>query len=109
MEKGEKSILEIIKVGADLQPLGRISIHVLSAEERCNYGGHPRAVLPQPVVFQDPGGFRGRHGNGGFPLLSGYYRELGEIRKGKGIYWGLLRVQKIGDGGMQLRNSHQGD
>lgn len=98
------SILEVLDVGADLEPLSRVAGDIARAKNRGDDGGYPSAVLRKPISLENAG-YRLRTISGG--LLRGDHGDLREIGQCDGVDGRLLRVEVRRDQRVNLRTAHQ--
>lgn len=80
-------ILEIVEIGADLEPLSWVTGNIMGAIKSGNDGGDPSPVLGKPISLDNTGNMiRSLSGR----LFGGDHRDLGEIGQCDGIDRGLL-------------------
>lgn len=100
--------LEVLEIGAGLEPLGGVAGDLIGPEHGGDGGGHPRPVLEEPVLLEDPrGGLRRRER---VAALGGAGEDvgLGEVREGQRVDGRLLGAERRRDRGVHLRAPHDG-
>lgn len=86
-EREIMGILEVLDVGAYLEPLSRVTGDIARVKNRGDDGGDPSAVLRKPISLENSGNRFGSIFGG---LLGGNHGDLGEIGQCDGVDGGLL-------------------
>lgn len=100
--------LEVLEIGAGLEPLGGVAGDLIGPEHRGDDGGHPGSVLEEPVLLEDPGDGLRRGERVAVPGGAGEDVGLGEVWEGQRVHGGLLGAERRRDRAVHLRAPHDG-
>ena len=107
--QSKKEILEVIEIGAELKPLGRIARNMKRGEKSSNNSRNLGPTLKKPIPLENTGRRSGKRRFRGF--LGGRKKEekgdIGEVGEGKGVDRRLLGKEVVGDGGMKVGASDE--
>lgn len=109
--RSDEEVLEVIEIGAELKPLSRITGHMMRGEKSSNNSRNLGAMLKKPIPLEDARRGSGKRRFGGvFGGRRGEEKgDLGEVGEGEGVDRRLLGEEVIGDGGVKVGASDEGN